>query len=214
MAGSTQPPLQLPIEKTFQRRDLSLQISYTIDGAIRDAKDFLKKTEPSDYEINPSELAVTKALSKIQKVITTQEGPEDLYDYDYPAITDLSAYLHRINKAQPVTKINSLLKDTVLRVPGQFRIAMAMRELSGGLPPGSPNMEKLINYWEAYTIATEEGDINPYYLLSAGGIRMALDRSITASDLVSLKALRGERSYLKELGETIEAQRFREHISS
>lgn len=149
---------------------------------------YLEDVQPRDYEITRFDVDATRALTEIQV-------GEQSINYRF---SRQEAYTHltTLHPEIPADEIPGKVRASVSKVPEFYLIAMAVRELQGELPKGSPNMTELITHLGSYTVMHDKKPIHPYRWLSRGLLNSVLTRLMNADDLVGL----GKRNALVEDG--------------
>lgn len=177
------------------------------------ASRYLETLKPSDYELERKELMIAKALTKIISI----EGTEPDYPikhYYQHSTQSLAESLSANNPNFSSARIREIIGLSILKVTERYGIATALVMKRGGLPPGSPNMEDWLSFLSDYSVETSKGTILPYRGVSAGCLASVFSRLTLAEELIRLDVLRANPNPLRQLGESLTAQKSRMLSSS
>ncbi len=213
------PVIQLPLTDTSRARTLTsdqtiytptvlLSASRTTTAESFNTQQYLESLKPSDYELKTAELSIARALT----LVTTKELPDSdgqvEVKYKFPRTDNLSEYLSKINPSQSPERLAALVNDTALKASRGYGIAQAAREFFGKYPDDTPNTQQFIKHLEEYCVKTTERVIFPYRGISAGGLRFALSRQMSAKELLTLENIRTmDRNFFYDMGRDLAMQK-------
>jgi hypothetical protein len=177
------------------------------------ASRYLETVKPSDYELKEKELVIGKALAKMVRIDGPEPGDSERHVYKYTQAS-LTETLLINNPNASKAQIRELVGLSALRITERYGIAAALVMKRGSLPSGSPNMENLLDYLHNYSVDTSRGIIFPYQGISAGCLRSIYSGLTSADELIRLDLLRANPNPLRQLGESLTAQKSRMLSSS
>lgn len=160
-------------------------------------REYLRTVKPHEYEIEPAQASIARALTAI-----SVEGGEKTWEasFKYGTKQDLVEEIAQRNGSASINGITRLVEDATARVVEAYRTAMAVREHLGALPSEAPNINRLIDYLEGFTVEVAQVPTRPYQEVPASRLRSVFSREISAVFLVAtFQGGRTRRRYVEDL---------------